>query len=300
MTQLPSNTERKSLFDEYNALVAARGVNIDFTVEEAAIGNKPVETMDEMNSLDTQIENLRYSSTSKTWVRIFAPSKKDDVEAIRSVTENIRRLNKEYTRRSSVRSSYGILFPLAFGSFETLPRIFDDQNMGDVLEIQWHVQFQRPGHEGHADTLIDAINQHVSKIQQWWFEGEVGDGNAETKVWSDLKRLAFKLICLFDKRVENERLSESRKFGGICLRLKELAIGLIRLVHREHAFVEDIRPLFELFVPLVYAISSVTDGNIRDDEQCDVISHLETYLHMLEVSKAELMAALDITDDLEN
>ncbi|KAL5536278.1 MKNK1 [Sanghuangporus sanghuang] len=172
--------------------------------------------------------------------------------------------------------------------------------MDDVLEIHWHVQFQRPGHEGCANTLIDAINQHASKIQQWWFEGEVDDGSSETKVWNDLKRLAFKLICLFDKRVDDERLSGSRKFGGICLRLKGLAIGLIRLVHQKHAFVEDIHPLFELFVPLVYAISSVTNGNIRDDEQCDVISHLETYLHMLEVSKAELMVALNITDDLEH
>ncbi|OCB88207.1 hypothetical protein A7U60_g4612 [Sanghuangporus baumii] len=161
MTQLPSDTERKSLFDEYNALRATRGVVIG--VEELAI------------------ENLRYSSTSKTWVRIFAPSKKDDGEAISSVTENVRRLNKEYTRRSSVRSSYGILSPLAFGSFETLPRILDDQNMDDVLEIHWHVQFQRPGHEGCADTLIDAVNQHASKIQQWWFECEVGDGNSGKK-----------------------------------------------------------------------------------------------------------------------
>ncbi|KAL5513772.1 hypothetical protein ACEPAH_4173 [Sanghuangporus vaninii] len=260
MTQLLSDTERKSLFDEYNALVATRGVNIG--VEKPALGNKPVEVMDEINRLDVQIENLKYSSTSKTWVRLFAPGKEDDGEAIRSVTEIIRRLNKAYTRRSSVRSSYGILSPLAFGSFETLPRILDDQNMNDVLEIHWHVQFQCPGREGHADTLIDAINQHASKIQQWWFEGEVGEGNSE-------------------RRSDNERLSESRKFGGICLRLKGLAINLIRLVHQKHAFVEDIRPLFELFVPLVYAFSSVTDGNIRDDEQCDVISHLETYLHML-------------------
>ncbi|KAL5536277.1 hypothetical protein ACEPAF_98 [Sanghuangporus sanghuang] len=95
MTQLPSDTERKSLFDGYNALVATRGVNIG--VEELAVGNKPVETRDEMNRLEVQIENLRYSSTSKTWVRIFAPSKKDDGEAISSVTENVRRLNKEYT-----------------------------------------------------------------------------------------------------------------------------------------------------------------------------------------------------------
>ncbi|OCB92238.1 hypothetical protein A7U60_g345 [Sanghuangporus baumii] len=292
---------RKALINAYNGLVKARENSVGFTVEDPSISKNPVETPYDIQRMQARYIELQ----SRIGQKRFGVSSwigKGNYKVVASMIDGMNRFKKEYEKRTLSRSAYGILAPLAFCTRENLPIIMGNPESEDTFSVTWSVKFRQLGSESPSVGMLEQMGVNKEDMIRWWFEENTDYVEKATDVWDDIKRLALRLVYLFDQVVNSRFRGEfASKIQGLRTSLTRLGTSLARLIYLRHDRTDDICQFFGLFVPVIYRFSLFvrSEQEMHSEARDQCIEFLDIYISALESDRDALVSGLNVVDEMK-